>query len=43
MILIAVERKQERLAEERKKGGGRDRALIDRESCLFEKLAASLA
>ena len=41
--LIAVERKQERLAEERKKGGGRDRALIDREVALFEKLAASLA
>jgi hypothetical protein len=41
--LIAVERKQERLAEERKKGGGRDRALIDREVALFEKLAASLS
>ncbi len=41
--LIAVERKQERLAEERKKGGGRDSALIDREVALFEKLAASLA
>jgi hypothetical protein len=41
--LIAVERKQERLAEERKKGGGRDRAQIDREVALFEKLAASLA
>jgi ribosome-binding ATPase len=41
--LIAVERKQERLAEERKKGAGRDRALIEREITLFEKLAASLA
>jgi ribosome-binding ATPase len=41
--LIAVERKQERLAEERKKGGGRDRAQIDREVAVFEKLAASLA
>jgi ribosome-binding ATPase len=41
--LIAVERKQERLAEERKKGGGRDRALIDREVAVFERLAASLA
>jgi ribosome-binding ATPase len=29
--LIAVERKLERLAEERKKGGGRDKATIDRE------------
>jgi GTP-binding protein YchF len=41
--LIAVERKQERLAEERKKGGGRDRSQIEREVALFEKLAASLA
>jgi ribosome-binding ATPase len=41
--LIAVERKQERLAEERKKGGGRDRSLIEREVAVFEKLAASLA
>ncbi len=29
--LIAVERKLERLAEERKKGGGRDKAQIERE------------
>ena len=41
--LIAVERKQERLAEERKKGAGRDRSQIERELTLFEKLAASLA
>jgi hypothetical protein len=41
--LIAVERKQERLAEERKKGAGRDRSQIEREIALFEKLAASLA
>ena len=41
--LIAVERKQERLAEERKKGGGREKAMIDREIALFEKLEASLA
>ena len=41
--LIAVERKQERLAEERKKGAGRDRSQIEREITLFEKLAASLA
>lgn len=41
--LIAVERKQERLAEERKKGGGRERSLIEREISLFEKLQAGLA
>ncbi|MGE5220976.1 MAG: GTPase, partial [Omnitrophica WOR_2 bacterium] len=36
--LIAVERKLERLREERKKGAGRDKALVDREIALFEKL-----
>jgi GTP-binding protein YchF len=41
--LIAVERKLERLADERKKGGGRDRAAIDREIALFEKLNAALS
>lgn len=41
--LIAVERKLERLADERKKGGGRDRAVIDREIALFEKLHAALS
>ncbi len=40
--LIAVERKLERLAEERKKGAGRDRATIDREMALFERLQAVL-
>lgn len=40
--LIAVERKLERLVEERKKGGGRDRAVIEREHILFEKLNAAL-
>ncbi|MHB8193220.1 MAG: redox-regulated ATPase YchF [Bellilinea sp.] len=40
--LIAVERKLERLAEERKKGAGRDRATIDREIVLFERLQAAL-
>ena len=40
--LIAVERKLERLAEERKKGAGRDRATIDREIELFECLQAAL-
>jgi hypothetical protein len=41
--LIAVERKQERLNEERKKGGGREKALIEREIELFERLHAVLA
>lgn len=41
--LIAVERKQERLVEERKKGGGRERSVIEREIVLFEKLHAALA
>jgi GTP-binding protein YchF len=40
--LIAVERKLERLAEERKKGGGRERSLIERETALFEKLQSTL-
>lgn len=40
--LIAAERKLERLAEERKKGGGRDRATIDREIVLFERLQTAL-
>lgn len=35
--LIAVERKLERLAEEKKKGAGRDKALIEREQALFER------
>ncbi len=40
--LIAIERKMERLADERKKGGGRDRAVIDREIALFERLNVGL-
>lgn len=40
---IMVERKLEKLAEERKKGGGRDNALVDREIALFEKLDQKLA
>ena len=40
--LIAVERKLERLADERRKGGGRDKATIDREVALFERLAEAL-
>jgi GTP-binding protein YchF len=35
--MIAVERKLERLTEERKKGGGRERSVIDREAVLFER------
>lgn len=41
--LIAVERRLERLAEERKKGGGRDRALIEREIELFNRFQEHLA
>jgi GTP-binding protein YchF len=41
--LIAVERKLERLVEERKKGGGRDKTLIEREITLFERLQAALS
>ncbi len=40
--LIAVERKLERLAEERKKGGG-DKAAIERQVALFERLHADLS
>jgi GTP-binding protein YchF len=41
--LIAVERKLERLGDERKKGGGRDKAVIERELALFERLHAALS
>lgn len=41
--LVSVERKLERLADERKKGGGRDKGSIDREITLFERLHASLS
>jgi hypothetical protein len=40
--LIAVERKLERLAEERKKGGGRERGIIEREQALFERFKEAL-
>ncbi len=40
--LIATERKLERLTDERRKGGGRDKAVIDREIELFEKFRALL-
>jgi len=40
--MIAVERKLERLVEERKKGGGRDKVVIEREIALFERFKAAL-
>ena len=40
--LIAVERKLERLAEERKKGAGRDKATVEREIVLFERMHQAL-
>jgi ribosome-binding ATPase len=41
--LIAIERKLERLADERKKGAGRDRGTIERDIALFERLQQALA
>ena len=41
--LVMVERKLERLADEKRKGGGRDKSLIAREIELFERLHAALA
>ncbi len=41
--LIAVERKLERLTEERKKGVGRDKAVVLAETVLFERFHAALA
>jgi len=41
--LISVERKLERLGDERRKGGGRDKAVIERELHLFERLKVTLA
>ncbi len=40
---IMVERKLERLAEEHKKGGGREKGVIDHEITLFEKLQDALS
>ena len=39
---IMVERKLERLADEHKKGGGRDKAIIEREIALFERMQDAL-
>lgn len=41
--LIAVERKLERLDEEKKKGAGRDKALIEREHVLFQRFHETLS
>lgn len=41
--LIAVERKQERLVDERRKGGGREKTVIDREIGLFDILHTALS
>jgi GTP-binding protein YchF len=41
--MLAVERKLERLAEEHKKGGGRERAVIERETALFERFKDALS
>lgn len=41
--LIAVERKLERLNEERKKGGGREKAVVEREIALFERFQQELS
>lgn len=42
--LIFIERRLERLADERRKGGaGRDKVAIDREIALFEKMQATLS
>jgi ribosome-binding ATPase len=41
--MIAVERKLERLVEERKKGGGRERVVIEREVALFERFKDALS
>jgi GTP-binding protein YchF len=40
--LIAVERKLERSGDERRKGGGRDKALIEREIELFQRMQEAL-
>lgn len=41
--LIMVERKLERLDEEKRKGGGREKAVIEREISLFQRLHATLS
>lgn len=41
--LLMVERKLERLRDERRKGGGRDRQVIEREVATFERLSGLLS
>lgn len=41
--LVSTEKKLEKLADEKRKGGGREKAVIDREIQLFEKMHACLA
>lgn len=41
--LIAVERKLERLDNERRKGGNKDKASLEREATLFERLQTALS
>lgn len=41
--MIAVERKLERLEDERRKGGGREKPVIDREIALFERFKQALS
>jgi ribosome-binding ATPase len=41
--LIVVERKMERLGDERRKGGGRDRGVVERELALIEKVHGTLS
>jgi ribosome-binding ATPase len=41
--LIAVERKLEHLLEEKKKGAGRDKSIIERETQLFDRFQKSLS
>jgi hypothetical protein len=41
--LIAVERRLEKLNEERKKGGGREKAVVERELILFERFHKTLS
>jgi len=41
--MISVERKLERLADERKKGGGRERSVVEREIVLFERFKETLS
>lgn len=40
--MLTVERRLEKLLEERKKGGGREKAVIEREIALFERLTEAL-